>query len=89
MLIPYLLHWAPHFCILSYFSNPFSGFLKAEVPLAFYLYQMGDLRRYYVDFPWSDYCFRVRDPSFCAERTTETFFKNSTLDDSGLVPISS
>ncbi|MPC42288.1 hypothetical protein E2C01_035907 [Portunus trituberculatus] len=31
-----------------------------------------DLRRYYVDFPWNDYCFRVRDPSLCAERLTES-----------------
>ena len=22
-------------------------------------------------FPWNDYCFRVRDPSLCAERITE------------------
>ncbi|MPC33388.1 hypothetical protein E2C01_026737 [Portunus trituberculatus] len=45
---------------------------KAEVPLAFYLCQMGgDLRRYYADFPWNDYCFHVRDPSLYAERITE------------------
>ncbi|MPC84926.1 hypothetical protein E2C01_079680 [Portunus trituberculatus] len=31
----------------------------------------GDLRRYYADFPWNDYCFRVRDPCLCAERITE------------------
>ena len=31
----------------------------------------GDLRRYYADFPWNDYCFRDRDPSLCAERITE------------------
>ncbi|MPC52446.1 hypothetical protein E2C01_046315 [Portunus trituberculatus] len=31
----------------------------------------GDPRRYYADFPWNDYCFRVRDPSLCAERITE------------------
>ncbi|MPC41257.1 hypothetical protein E2C01_034845 [Portunus trituberculatus] len=30
-----------------------------------------DLRRYYADFPWNDYCFRVRDPSLCAIRITE------------------
>ncbi|KAK8400926.1 hypothetical protein O3P69_002597 [Scylla paramamosain] len=30
-----------------------------------------DLRRYFADFPWNDYCFRVRDPSLCAERITE------------------
>ena len=30
-----------------------------------------DLRQYYTDFPWNDYCFRVRDPSLCAERITE------------------
>ncbi|MPC15087.1 hypothetical protein E2C01_007870 [Portunus trituberculatus] len=32
---------------------------------------LGDLRRYYADFPWNDYCFNVRDPSLCAERNTE------------------
>ena len=31
----------------------------------------GSLRGYYADFPWNDYCFRVRDPSLCAERITE------------------
>ncbi|MPC51907.1 hypothetical protein E2C01_045764 [Portunus trituberculatus] len=44
---------------------------KAEVPLAFFFCQLGDLRRYYADFPWNAYCFRVRDPSLCAERITE------------------
>ncbi|MPC41161.1 hypothetical protein E2C01_034746 [Portunus trituberculatus] len=31
----------------------------------------GDLKRYYADFSWNDYCFRVRDLSVCAERITE------------------
>ncbi|MPC37606.1 hypothetical protein E2C01_031093 [Portunus trituberculatus] len=31
---------------------------------------LGDQRRYYADFPWNDYCFRVRDPSLRAERIT-------------------
>ena len=35
------------------------------------LVKWGDLRRYYSDFPWNDYCFRVRDPPLCAERKTE------------------
>ena len=30
-----------------------------------------DLRQYYSDFPWNDFCFRVRDPSLCAKRITE------------------
>ncbi|MPC08430.1 hypothetical protein E2C01_001017 [Portunus trituberculatus] len=30
-----------------------------------------DLRKYYADFPWNDYCFCVRDPSHCAECITE------------------
>ena len=30
-----------------------------------------DLRQYYADFPWNDYCFRSRDPSLCAERISE------------------
>ena len=29
-----------------------------------------DLRQYYSDFPWDDYCFHVRDSSLCAERIT-------------------
>ncbi|MPC35485.1 hypothetical protein E2C01_028909 [Portunus trituberculatus] len=63
-----------HKLILSYFSNLFSGSPKAEVPLAFCLCQLGDLRRYYADFPWNEYCNRVRDPSLCAERITERTF---------------
>src|ERR1700755_643843 len=30
-----------------------------------------DLRLYFSDFPWNDYCFRGRGPSECAERITE------------------
>ncbi|MPC18744.1 hypothetical protein E2C01_011639 [Portunus trituberculatus] len=30
----------------------------------------GDLRKYYADFPWNDSCFRIGDPSVCAERIT-------------------
>ena len=30
-----------------------------------------DLRQYYSDFPWNDYCFHGRDPSLSAERITE------------------
>ncbi|KAL7641293.1 UNVERIFIED_CONTAM: hypothetical protein RMT77_008431 [Armadillidium vulgare] len=30
-----------------------------------------DLRSYFSDFPWNDYCFRGRGPSECAERITE------------------
>ena len=30
-----------------------------------------DLRQYYSDFPWDDYCFHVKDPSLCAECITE------------------
>ncbi|MPC40873.1 hypothetical protein E2C01_034446 [Portunus trituberculatus] len=33
--------------------------------------RLGDLRRYYADFPRNDYCFRVSDPSPCAECITE------------------
>ncbi|MPC41506.1 hypothetical protein E2C01_035100 [Portunus trituberculatus] len=31
----------------------------------------GDLRRYYADFLWNDYRFRVRDTTLCAELITE------------------
>ncbi|MPC58327.1 hypothetical protein E2C01_052325 [Portunus trituberculatus] len=65
-----LLRSQSHFCILSYFSNASTGSPKAEVPLAFCLCQKGDLRRSYADFPWNDYCFRVRDPSLGAKRIT-------------------
>ncbi|MPC33492.1 hypothetical protein E2C01_026844 [Portunus trituberculatus] len=47
------------------------GCPKAEVPLAFYFCQMGNLRRYYAEFPWNDYCYHIRDSSLCAERVTE------------------
>ncbi|MPC82612.1 hypothetical protein E2C01_077287 [Portunus trituberculatus] len=30
-----------------------------------------DLKRFYADCPWNDYCFHVRDPSLCAEHITE------------------
>ncbi|MPC70642.1 hypothetical protein E2C01_064897 [Portunus trituberculatus] len=66
-----------HFCILSYFSNPSSGFPKAEMPLEFCLCQLGGLRRYYADFPWNDYCFCFRDSSLCAERITKAYIPHS------------
>ncbi|MPC37667.1 hypothetical protein E2C01_031154 [Portunus trituberculatus] len=37
----------------------------------------GDLRRYYADFPWNDYCLYVRDPSLFAECITEEIIKTS------------
>jgi len=30
-----------------------------------------DLRSYFSDFPWNDYCFQTGDPSECAQRITE------------------
>ncbi|MPC48404.1 hypothetical protein E2C01_042176 [Portunus trituberculatus] len=47
------------------------GSSKAEVPLGFSLCQLRDLRRYYADFLWKNYSFRVRYPSLCVERITE------------------
>ncbi|MPC36770.1 hypothetical protein E2C01_030238 [Portunus trituberculatus] len=46
MLLPYLLRWVPlistsYLCILSYISNPFSGYPKAEMPLAFLPLRVG------------------------------------------------
>ena len=38
-----------------------------------------DLRQYYSDFPWDDYCFYVRDPSLCAERITEVIISDMEL----------
>ncbi|MPC38906.1 hypothetical protein E2C01_032423 [Portunus trituberculatus] len=59
-----------HICILSYFSSPFSGSLKALL-WHYASACLGDLRRYYADFLWNGYCFRVRGPSPSAERITE------------------
>ncbi|MPC86172.1 hypothetical protein E2C01_080988 [Portunus trituberculatus] len=56
-----------HHLWLSSLFTDHPGSPKVEVSLAFYLCQMG----YYADFPWNDYCFRVRDPSLCAERIAE------------------
>ncbi|MPC20077.1 hypothetical protein E2C01_013007 [Portunus trituberculatus] len=39
----------------------------------------GDLRRYYADFPWNDYCFRVKDPSLWAEHITEVIVSGMEL----------
>ena len=38
-----------------------------------------DLRQYYSDILWDDYCFHVRDPSLCAERTTEVIISGMEL----------
>ena len=38
-----------------------------------------DLRQYHSVFPWNDYCFHVRDPSFCAERITEVIIYGMEL----------
>ena len=54
----------------------------------------GDLRRYYADFPWNDYCFHDRDSSLCAERITEawrrtflTLFLDLNLPNPGLTQL--
>ncbi|MPC61598.1 hypothetical protein E2C01_055672 [Portunus trituberculatus] len=57
-------------------SCPISPILSQDPPKRRCLWlfasaSWGELRKYYVDFPWSDYCFRVRDLSFCGERITE------------------
>ncbi|MPC24982.1 hypothetical protein E2C01_018077 [Portunus trituberculatus] len=63
------------FSVPSYFL--YSHFLSKADPLKrrcswrFASASWGDLTRYYADFPWSDYSFRVRDPFLCAERITE------------------
>ena len=38
-----------------------------------------DLRQYYSDFPWDDYCFHVRDPSLCAGRIMEVIISGIEL----------
>ncbi|MPC25747.1 hypothetical protein E2C01_018868 [Portunus trituberculatus] len=42
-----------------------------------------DLRRYYVDFPRNDFCFRVTDPSLCAERIKELWLSSPFTDHPG------
>ncbi|MPC41745.1 Kinetochore protein NDC80 [Portunus trituberculatus] len=37
----------------------------------------GDLKSYYGDFPWNDYCFHVRNPSRCAECITEVIISGT------------
>ncbi|MPC64672.1 hypothetical protein E2C01_058792 [Portunus trituberculatus] len=55
------------------------GFLKWRCLLRFAPVSWEDLRRYYADFPWNDYCFRVRDRSLCAERITKINTKHRIL----------
>ena len=38
-----------------------------------------DLRQYYSDFPWDDYCFHVKDPLLCAECITEVIISGMEL----------
>lgn len=38
-----------------------------------------DIRQYYTDFPWNDNCFRVRDPSLCAERIREVIISGISV----------
>ncbi|MPC80046.1 hypothetical protein E2C01_074610 [Portunus trituberculatus] len=57
-------------------SWPFSPMPPQDPPKPRYLWRFasaswGNLRRYYADFPWNDYCFCIRNPSLCAERITE------------------
>ena len=61
--------------LISVYS-PISPIHPQDPPKRRYLWHFAsvswaDLRRYYADFPWNDYCFRDRDPSVCAERITE------------------
>ena len=38
-----------------------------------------DLKQYYSDFSWDDYCFHVKDLSLCAERITEVIISGMEL----------
>ncbi|MPC87924.1 hypothetical protein E2C01_082806 [Portunus trituberculatus] len=69
MLSPFNLHWAPSITISFLYLILF---LKSLLRIP----QSGgafgeDLRRYYADFPWNDYCFCVKHPTLCAECITE------------------
>ncbi|MPC51014.1 Dolichyl-phosphate beta-glucosyltransferase [Portunus trituberculatus] len=57
-------------------SCPISPILPQDLPKQRCLWRFAsasweDLRRYYADFPWNEYCFRVRDQSLCFEGITE------------------
>ncbi|MPC25502.1 hypothetical protein E2C01_018619 [Portunus trituberculatus] len=64
MLSPFHCCWAPPDHNLIFVSCPISPIPPQDLPKQRYLW-------YYVDFPRNDYCFSVRNPSFCAERMTE------------------
>ncbi|MPC12333.1 hypothetical protein E2C01_005021 [Portunus trituberculatus] len=64
MLLPCLLRWVPPITIsYLYFVLFFQSLLR--IP------QSGGASAIMLIFPGTDYCFRVRDPSRCAERITE------------------
>ncbi|KAL7643214.1 UNVERIFIED_CONTAM: hypothetical protein RMT77_006505 [Armadillidium vulgare] len=60
-------------------SSSISSSLPQERPLSterkrlwhFGAASWSDLRSYFFDLPWNDYCFRGKGPSECAERITE------------------
>ncbi|MPC89712.1 hypothetical protein E2C01_084670 [Portunus trituberculatus] len=71
MLLPNLC-WTPQITVsYLYFVLFPQSLLRIPKSGCFTSTNWGNLRRYYADFPWNDYCFRVRDPSLCAERITE------------------
>ena len=88
--VPYLYLWPPwrhaqHSWTLPNFQLTLSNFPLCWAPLITILFPLSvlslqcNLRQYYSDFPWDDYCFHVRDPSLCAERITEVIVSGMKL----------
>ncbi|MPC17315.1 hypothetical protein E2C01_010166 [Portunus trituberculatus] len=82
MLLPYHLHWAPPITISflhlvlflqSILRILICGGASGALPMPV----EDNLRRYYYDFPWNGYCFRVRGPSLCAEHIAEGYISHS------------
>ncbi|KAG0728132.1 Serine--pyruvate aminotransferase, mitochondrial [Chionoecetes opilio] len=76
MLNPLLGHLHPEFTSLISVTCPIAPVPLRDPPKRrcfwhFNSAKWEDLRQYYSDFPWNDYCFHVKDPSLCAERITE------------------
>ena len=60
-----------HTRTLSYFLIPLQDTPKRRHLWCFASAKWVDLGMHYADFPWNDYCFRVRDPSLYTEHIIE------------------
>ena len=73
MLSPFLFRWVPAITISYLYLVLYLQCLLRilQSGSAYTVACWGDLRRNCANFPWNDYCFRVRDPSLYAEHITE------------------